>query len=68
MTKKDINSTLAIVAAFAATPGLMSTVPPHRGPSKGNGSGRTAKCKGCGVTGAVEPGPDGKRHIAGCNC
>jgi hypothetical protein len=67
MTKKDINSTLAIIAAVAAG------VPMDAGrvfveASKGNGSGRTTKCKRCGAVGAVEMGPNGKRHIAGCNC
>ena len=68
MTKKDVASTLAIAAMVASIPGIMDTVPPYRGPSKGAGSGRTAKCKGCGVTGTVEMGADGKRHIIGCNC
>lgn len=68
MTKKDINSTLAIIAAVAAG------VPMDTGrifmveASKGNGSGRTTKCKRCGATGAVEMGKDGKRRIVGCHC
>lgn len=67
MTKKDINSTLAIIAAVAAG------VPMDTGrifveASKGNGSGRNAKCKRCGAVGAVEMGKDGKRHIVGCHC
>jgi hypothetical protein len=37
-------------------------------PSKGPGSGRTAKCKRCGETGPVTQGPDGRRLIEGCTC
>lgn len=64
---KNINSILAVVAAVAAG------VPMDTGrifveASKGNGSGRTTKCKRCGATGAVEMGPGGKRHIVGCQC
>jgi hypothetical protein len=67
MTKKDIHSTLAIVAAVAA--GVpMDTGRVFVEASKGNGSGRTAKCKRCGAAGAVEMGPGGKRHIVGCHC
>lgn len=68
MDNLSTKSALAVAAMLAATPSVFDTARPVKGPSKGSGSGRTAKCKGCGVTGTVEMGADGKRHIIGCNC
>jgi hypothetical protein len=68
MDNKGATSALAVAAMLAATPSVFDTNRPAKGPSKGSGSGCTAKCKGCGVTGAVSSGKGGKRHIEGCNC
>ncbi len=40
----------------------------YLGPERGPGSGRRAKCRGCGTTGIVAVNADGTRRIEGCTC
>jgi len=59
-----------IIDPLALMPLFMGPMPVghYLGPTRGPGTGRTAKCKKCGIVGPVSEGPDGCRQIAGCTC